>query len=149
MIWSSLPHKWPIQVPFCGMDHQKSNFSLISGTLSVGGHWGQLMLVFLKNSCGTQKFPISAFQNHLQTKSNLHIYICQSQFIKSISKWDTLYVLETHNYCNYLSQWWVEFDFELNWLWLFTTQFFDKVLLDTWMGIKEILRKIWLIAANI
>ena len=31
---------------FCGMDHQKSKFSLISDTLSVGGCWGQLMLLF-------------------------------------------------------------------------------------------------------
>ena len=49
-------------------------------------------VIFLKNGCGTQKFPISAFQNHLQTKSNLHIFIRQSQFISAISMWDTLYV---------------------------------------------------------
>ena len=30
---SSLEPKWPIPVPFCGMVHQKSNFSLISDTL--------------------------------------------------------------------------------------------------------------------
>ena len=35
-------------------------------------------VIFLKNGCGTQKFPISAFQNHLQTKFNLHIFIRQS-----------------------------------------------------------------------
>ena len=29
-------------------------------------------VIFLKNGCGTQKFPISAFQNHLQTQFNLH-----------------------------------------------------------------------------
>ena len=29
MVWSSSVPKWPILVPFCGMDHQKSNFSLI------------------------------------------------------------------------------------------------------------------------
>ena len=29
MVGSSLAPKWPILVPFCGMDHQKSNFSLI------------------------------------------------------------------------------------------------------------------------
>ena len=47
MIWSSLAPKWPIPVPFCWMDHQKSNFSLISYTLSdVGGCWGQLMFFF-------------------------------------------------------------------------------------------------------
>ena len=54
--------------------------------------WGQLMLVFLKNSCGTQKYPISAFQNQIQTDFNLHIFICQSQFISAISIWDTLYI---------------------------------------------------------
>ena len=41
MVWSSIAPKWLILVPFCGMDHQKSNFSLISGTLSVWGCWGQ------------------------------------------------------------------------------------------------------------
>ena len=34
--------------PFCEMDHQKSNFLLISDTLSVGGCWGQPMLFFWK-----------------------------------------------------------------------------------------------------
>ena len=29
LVWSSPAPKWPILVPFCGMDHQKSNFSLI------------------------------------------------------------------------------------------------------------------------
>ena len=52
------------------------------------------VIIFLKNGCGTQKFPISAFQNHLQTKFNLHIFIRQSQFITAISIWDTLYVSE-------------------------------------------------------
>ena len=33
-------------------------------------------VMFSKNGCGTQKFPISAFQTHLQTQSNLHIFIC-------------------------------------------------------------------------
>ena len=48
MIWSSPAPKWPISIPFCGMDHQKSNFSLISDTLSVGGCWGQPMSFFWK-----------------------------------------------------------------------------------------------------
>ena len=30
----------------CGMDYQKPNFSLINGTLSDGGCWGQPMLFF-------------------------------------------------------------------------------------------------------
>jgi hypothetical protein len=33
-------------IPFCGIDHQKSNFSLIFGTFSVGGCWDQAMLLF-------------------------------------------------------------------------------------------------------
>ena len=41
MIWSSLSPKWPIPVSFGGIDHQKSNFLLISDTLPVGGCWGQ------------------------------------------------------------------------------------------------------------
>ena len=40
---------------------------------------------FLKNGCGIQKFPISVFQNHLQTKPIFHIFIHQSQFIGAIS----------------------------------------------------------------
>ena len=46
MVWSSMAPKWPIIVFFFGMDHQKSNFSLIYGTLSDGGCWGQPMLFF-------------------------------------------------------------------------------------------------------
>ena len=48
MVWTFLAPKWPILVLFCEMDHQKSNFSLIFGTLSVGGCWGQPMLLFWK-----------------------------------------------------------------------------------------------------
>ena len=48
MVWSFLAPNWPIPVPFCGMDHQKSNFLLISDTFSVRGCWGQPMSFFLK-----------------------------------------------------------------------------------------------------
>ena len=48
MVWSSIAPKWPIPVPFCEMDHQKFNFSLISDTLSVRGWWGQPALLFWK-----------------------------------------------------------------------------------------------------
>ena len=48
MVWSSLAPKWSIPVPFCRMDHQKSNFSLISDILSVRGCWGQPILLFWK-----------------------------------------------------------------------------------------------------
>ena len=39
MVWSSLAPQWPILVIFCGMDHQKFNFSLIYGTLSMLFSW--------------------------------------------------------------------------------------------------------------
>ena len=54
VIWTFLAPKWPILVLFCEMDHQKSNFSLIFGTLSVGGCWGQPMLLFWKLVVKTQ-----------------------------------------------------------------------------------------------
>ena len=47
-VGTSLAPKWPIMVSFCWMDHQKSNFSLISDTLPVRGCWGQPMLLFWK-----------------------------------------------------------------------------------------------------
>jgi hypothetical protein len=48
MIWSSSAPKWSIPVPFCRMDHQKFKFSLISDIFSVGGCWGQVILLFWK-----------------------------------------------------------------------------------------------------
>ena len=48
-------------------------------------------VTFLKTMNVYQKFIISAFQNYCQTRFYLHISICQSQFIKSSSMWDTLY----------------------------------------------------------
>ena len=48
MVGSFLAPKWPILVPFCGIDLQKPNFLLISDILAVGGCWGQPMLLFWK-----------------------------------------------------------------------------------------------------
>ena len=48
MVGSSLAPKLPIMLLFDRMDHQKSYFSLISDILSVRGCWGQPMLLFLK-----------------------------------------------------------------------------------------------------
>ena len=50
-------------------------------------------VIFFKDGCGALKFLISAFQNHLQKKFNLHIFISQSQSISVISIWDTLYIV--------------------------------------------------------
>ena len=49
-------------------------------------------VTFLETKDEYQKFPISEFQNHFHTRFYLHISLCQSQFIKSSSMWDTLYI---------------------------------------------------------
>ena len=67
-----------------------------------------LMLLFLRNGSGTQKLLISAFQNHLQTKSNLHIFFLWSQFISAISIWDKYNKLMLTNFSlksTHLLQW--------------------------------------------
>ena len=68
------------------MDHQKSNFSLISDALSVGGCWGQPMLFFWK----MVMVPKNSLFQHSRTtfKPNL---TCISLFVSAISIWDTLY----------------------------------------------------------
>ena len=48
MDWSSKASKWPKPVLFCGLNQQKYKFSMIFGTSSVGGCWGQPMLLFWK-----------------------------------------------------------------------------------------------------
>ena len=69
MVSSSLAPKWPISVPFCGMDHQKSHFSLISDTLSVRGCWGQPMSFFWKLVDETQMSnPREPTMRHYQIK---------------------------------------------------------------------------------
>ena len=70
MVRSYLPPKWSKIVPFCGMDHQKSNFSLISDTLSAGGCWGQPMLLFWKLVDKTQMYkPPEPTRHHNSIKS--------------------------------------------------------------------------------
>ena len=48
MAGSFLALQWPIFILYCGIDIRKSHFSLISGTFSVGGCWGQPMLFLSK-----------------------------------------------------------------------------------------------------
>ena len=43
IIWSPLVPKWPTLALFCGISQEKSKFSLVSDTISVGGWWGQNM----------------------------------------------------------------------------------------------------------
>ena len=69
MVWSSLAPKWPLPIPFCGIDRQKSNFSLISDTLSVRGCWGQPMSFFWKLVDETQiSAPLEATRHHKSKK---------------------------------------------------------------------------------
>ena len=54
---------------FCGMDHQKSNFSLISNTISIRGCWGQPMLLFWKLVDKTQMSkPIQSIRHYNSRK---------------------------------------------------------------------------------
>ena len=71
MVWSSLAPKWPLPVSFCGIDCQKSNFSLISDTLSVGGCWGQLMSFFWKLADETQNLLTPEATRHHESKKIL------------------------------------------------------------------------------
>ena len=69
MVWSSLAPKWPIIVPFCRIDLQKSSFSLISDSLSVWGCWGQQMSFFWNMVGETQiPKPPEATRNHNSIK---------------------------------------------------------------------------------
>ena len=65
-------------------------------------------VTFLKTKKVYKKFIISGFQNYFQTRFYLHILICQSQFIKYSSIWDTLYLL-AGSYFTYLSLVWPHF----------------------------------------
>ena len=50
------------------------------------------MLLLTKSKGHKSNSPYSGFPNHLQTKSNLHISICQSQILCIKSRWETLYL---------------------------------------------------------
>jgi hypothetical protein len=72
MVSTFLATKWPILVLFCEMDHQKSNFSMIFSTLSVGGCW----LLRLVRSMRLQMFlrPKNQYwglQSHPGSRTNI------------------------------------------------------------------------------
>ena len=72
------------------MDHQKSNFSLISDTLSVGGCWGQPMSFFWKLVDETQiPKTAEATRNHNSIKF-FYLSTPQSWFTYISSLWYTL-----------------------------------------------------------
>ena len=69
MVQSSLAPKWPIWIPLCGMDHEKSTFLLISEALSLRGCWGQPVLLFWKLVDKTQMSkPPEATRHHKSRK---------------------------------------------------------------------------------
>ena len=74
MVWSSLTPKWPIPVPFCGINHQKSSFLLISDTFSVRGCWGQPMSFFSKLDDETQKCNPPEATRHHNSRKYLSLY---------------------------------------------------------------------------
>ena len=74
---------------FFGMVLQKSKLSPMYGTVSVGGCWGQPIL--LKTGGWNSNVMSSEIHSYLQTISKLHISICQRQFKRNISIWDTMY----------------------------------------------------------
>ena len=90
-LWHQNDQYWSLK---SGLNHQKSNFSLISVSLSVGGCWGQNMLLFCKLVWWNSNSLISGIYRYLQTKSNLHIFICQTQLKIYTLPWGTLYVLK-------------------------------------------------------
>ena len=71
MAGSFLAPQWPILVPYCGMDIRKSHFSLIFGTFSVGGCWGQPKLFFqnclMKLKCPNLKPLDTIIQENYQS----------------------------------------------------------------------------------
>ena len=86
-----LAPKWPILVLFCGMDLQKSNFSLISDALFVRGCWSQLMLLFWKLVDETQMSkPLEPTRPWF--KKTIDPSTPQSHLVLSISIWYTLYL---------------------------------------------------------
>ena len=95
MVWSSLAPKWPIPVPLCGIDHQKSNFSLISDTLSVGSCWGRPMSFFWKVVDETQiSKPPEATRHHNSIKLLVLLPL----------RADLLYILHYETPCNFYIQ---------------------------------------------
>ena len=86
----SLVPKWPVPVPFYGMDYRKFNFSLIFDTLSVGGCWGQPMLLFWKLVDETQ---ISKPPEPTRHHNSIKLWILQSLGA------DLLYILQYETPC--------------------------------------------------
>ena len=110
MVWSSMTWKWPIPVLFCGMNHQKYKFSLISVSFSVGGCWGQNMLLFWKLVDETQipqsqEYTDTFKQNltctFLSIRGNLKYTLCHEGPCIWSHHWWSLFYSDHETYFNY------------------------------------------------
>ena len=94
MIRSSLAPKWPIRVPFCVRNNQKSNFQLISEVFSVRACWGQPMLLFWK--------LVDETQNSKPPKATRHNSSIKLLILPPLRA-DLLYILHYETPCNILA----------------------------------------------
>ena len=97
--WIIPSTQWSKPVPFCGMDHQKSNFLLISGTLSLGGCWGQLMLLFWKLVDKTEMSKPPEHTRHHDSRQ-LSILLPLRAIYFSTFQYEISYHLETESAYN-------------------------------------------------
>ena len=115
MVGSSLAPRSPIPVPFCAMDHKKSNFSLIFDTPSVGGCWGQPMSFFWK--------LVDEIQFFLHPEDTRHHNSIKFLILLPLRA-DLLYILHYETPCIYI------FSIQRTHSWIATD--FDK-LLELWI----------------
>jgi hypothetical protein len=76
---------WRFEQIIFWQNYEKSRWIFWRGLLRLA------YVNFLKTGWWNSNFKISRIYTCLQTKSDLHIFICQSQFKRNISMWDTLY----------------------------------------------------------
>ena len=93
MISSLLAPKWLKLVPFCGLDHKKTQISLVSGNFDVRGSWGQPMFLFWKNIDKTQMSPSPKCATTFFL--NLEVIFSWPSWTSKyvISSWNTLYIV--------------------------------------------------------
>ena len=108
MIWSFLV---PILVLSCGMDRQKSNFPLISDTLSIRGCWGQLMSLFWKLVDETQMAKPPEPTSHHNSRKDLILLPLRAIYFRSFyyetpCNWNTLKVISISRYKCISSRFW-------------------------------------------
>ena len=112
MVGSSLAPKWPILVLFCGIDHQKSNFSLISapflsGAVEASGCY------FFENWLMKLKCPLLLKQLGTIIQKNVDLSTPQSHLVSLVSLWDTLYNVDNDEKKDYQEWFFIKLHFRL------------------------------------